>query len=159
MDWHCPHCGGILPQGVPAWVWQLTVADVMSPDPVTLGPEDTLMRALELMRIHGIRRIPIVAADTLMGLVVEGDLKRAQPSTLSDSQEEFNQVMEETPVSRIMINQPVYTTEETPLLEAATTLRETKYGALPVLRGSRLVGIVTDIDVIECLTKLLAQAG
>ena len=67
--------------------------------------------------------------------------------------------MEGTPVSRIMINKPVSVSEETSLLEAATTLRETKYGALPVLRGERLVGIVTDIDVIGCLTKLLAQAG
>ncbi len=159
MDWHCPHCGGILPQGVPAWVRQITVGHVMTPDPVTLGPEDSLMKALEVMRLHGIRRVPIVVSDTLVGLLVEGDLKRAQPSTLSDSQEEFNQVMEETPVSRIMVNQPVSVTEDTPLLDAATTLRETKYGALPVLREGRLVGIVTDIDMVACLTKLVAQSG
>jgi acetoin utilization protein AcuB len=159
MDWHCPQCGTVLPQGTPAWVRQLTVRDVMTANPITLGPEDSLMRALEVMRLNGIRRIPIVVADTLVGLLAEGDLKRAQPSALSDSQEEFNQVMEETQVSRIMINQPVYVSEETPLMDAATTLRETKYGALPVLRGGQLVGIITDTDLIGCLTKLLSQAG
>jgi acetoin utilization protein AcuB len=159
MDWHCPKCGGVLPEGTPAWVRQITVGQIMTANPVTLGPEDNLMRALEVMRLNGIRRIPIVVADTLVGLLVEGDLKRAQPSALSDSQEEFNQVMEETPVSRIMINQPVGVAEDTSLMDAAITLRETKYGALPVLRGGKLVGIVTDIDMIGCLTKLLAQAG
>jgi acetoin utilization protein AcuB len=131
----------------------------MTANPVTLGPEDSLMRALEIMRLHGIRRIPVVLADALVGLVVEGDLKRAEPSTLSDSQEQFNQVMEETPVSRIMVNQPICVREETPLLEAATTLRETKYGALPVVRDGQLVGIVTDIDLIASLTRILSQAG
>jgi acetoin utilization protein AcuB len=136
----------------------MTVAQVMTASPVTLGPEDSLMRALEVMRLHSIRRIPIVVGDTLVGLVVEGDLKRAQPSALSDSQQEFNQVMEETPVSRIMISRPVCVTEETPLVDAATTLRETKFGALPVLREGRLVGIVTDIDLVACLVRLLSEA-
>jgi acetoin utilization protein AcuB len=135
----------------------LTVADVMTANPVTLGPEDSLMRALEVMRLHSIRRIPIVVGDTLVGLVVEGDLKRAQPSALSDSQEDFNRVMDETPVSRIMVSRPICVTEATPLVEAATTLRETKFGALPVLRDGRLVGIVTDLDLVGCLVRILSR--
>jgi CBS domain-containing protein len=159
MENRCPQCGVTLPQGVPAWVRQLTVGQVMTPGPVTLGPEDSLMRAGEVMRMRGIRRIPIVVADTLVGVLAEGDLKRAQPSTLSDSQEEFNRVMEQTPVSRIMIDKPITVTEETPLLEAARTLHNTKFGALPVVREGRLVGIVTDTDLLRCLVDLLTQAG
>jgi acetoin utilization protein AcuB len=155
----CPHCGKPLPQGVPAWARQLTVADVMTRDPVTLGPEDSLMRALELMRKRGIRRVPIVIADTLVGLLAEGDLKRAQPSALSDSEEEFVRVMEATPLSRIMINKPLTVGEETPLLEAARTLHTTKFGALPVLRDGRLVGILTDTDLLGCLAELIEQGG
>ena len=131
----------------------------MTPSPVTLGPEDSLMRALEVMRMRSIRRIPIVVADTLVGLLAEGDLKRAQPSTLSDSQEEFNRVMEQTPVSRIMIDKPITVTEDVTLIEAARTLHDTKYGALPVVRSGRLVGIVTDTDLLRCLVDLAGQAG
>ena len=159
MENRCPQCGATLPQGVPAWVRQLTVGQVMTPGPVTLGPEDSLMRAGEVMRMRGIRRIPIVVAETLVGLLAEGDLKRAQPSTLSDSQEEFNRVMEQTPLSRIMIDKPITVTEATSLLEAARTLHNTKFGALPVVRDGRLVGIVTDTDLLRCLVDLLAQAG
>lgn len=159
MEDRCPQCGVALPQGVPAWARQLSVGQVMTPSPVTLGPEDSLMRAVEMMRTRGIRRIPIVVADTLVGLLAEGDLKRAQPSTLSDSQEEFDRVMEQTPVSRIMIDKPVTLSEDAPLLEAARTLHNTKFGALPVLRQGRLVGILTDSDLLRCLVDLLGQAG
>lgn len=159
MDNRCPECGTTLPQGVPAWTRHLTVSYAMTRDPVTLGPEDSLMGAMQVMRKHHIRRVPIVMGDKLIGLLVEGDLKRAQPSTLSDTEEEFNEVMEQTQVSRIMINEPVTVTEELPLLEAARTLRTTKYGALPVLREGRVVGILTDIDLIRCLVELLEQAG
>ena len=55
------------------------------------------------MQKKGIRRVPIVVADTLVGILAQGDLNRAQPSALSNSQEEFARVMEETPVSRLMI--------------------------------------------------------
>lgn len=158
-DYRCPQCGVTLPHGVPAWTRRLTVAHVMTKDPATLGPEDSLMRALELMRKRSVRRIPVVVADMLVGLLAEGDLKRAQPSTLSASEEEFVRVMEGTPVSRIMINNPITVTAETPLLEAARTLHTTKFGALPVMADGRLVGIVTDNDLLGCLSDLLEQGG
>ena len=131
----------------------------MTADPVTLGPEETLMRASEVMRQKGIRRIPIVVADTLVGLLAEGDLKRAQPSALSDSQEEFDRVMEGTQVARIMIQNPITVPEDTPLTEAAQRLHSTKFGALPVVRDGRLVGILTDNDILRCLVDLLVQGG
>ena len=159
MENRCPECGTALPRGVPGWTRQLTVADVMTKDPVTLGPEDSLMKAVEVMRKRRIRRLPVVVADTLVGLLAEGDLKRAQPSALSDSEEEFHQVMEETPISRIMIQRPMTTTEDVPLLDAAQTLHTTKFGALPVLRDGKLVGILTDSDLVGGLVGLLSQGG
>jgi CBS domain-containing protein len=159
MQNRCPKCGTSLPEGVPAWARHLTVADAMTRNPVTLGPEDTLSQGLEVMRKHGVRRIPIVLGDALVGLLAEGDLKRAQPSALSDTQDEFQRVMEGTTVSRIMIETPVTADEQTPLLEAARTLHSTKFGALPVLRDGKLVGIVTDSDLHRCLVELLEQGG
>lgn len=159
MEHRCPQCGVGLPQGVPAWVRELTVAQVMTASPVTIGPEDTLMRAGELMRMHGVRRFPVVVGGNLVGLLAEGDLKRAQPSALSASEQEFVRVMEETQVSRIMIQNPVTVGADTPLLEAAQTLHNTKFGALPVLRDGRLCGMLTDTDLIHCLSELLTQGG
>ena len=159
METRCPECGTTLPEGTPVWVRQLRVGDVMTRDPVTLGPEDSLMRAVEVMRMRGVRRIPVVVGGVLVGLLAEGDLKRAQPSALSDSEEEFVRVMDGTPLSRIMIPKPITVLEDTPLLEAVQTLFTTKFGALPVLRDGKLVGIVTDTDMLVCLAELLAQGG
>jgi acetoin utilization protein AcuB len=155
----CPECGTTLPRGVPAWTRQLTVADAMTKDPATLGPEDSLMKAVEMMRKRGIRRLPVVVGDMIVGLLAEGDLKRAQPSALSDSEAEFIQVMDETPISRIMIQNPITTTEGASLLEAAQTLHTTKYGALPVLRDGKLIGIITDSDLVQSLVHLLSHGG
>lgn len=159
MQNRCPQCGTPLPLGVPAWTRRLTVADAMTREPVTLGPEESLMRALEVMRRNAIRRIPVVLGDELLGLLAEGDLKRAQPSALSASEEEFHRVMEGITVSRIMIERPVTVDESTPLIEAARTLHTTKFGALPVLNGGKLVGILTDSDLARCLVELLEEGG
>jgi acetoin utilization protein AcuB len=133
----------------------LTVRQYMTPDPITLQPEDSLMRALELMRLRSIRRVPLVLDGVFVGLLVEGDLKRAEPSMLTNSQEEFTRVMEETPISRIMIKNPMTIRPDAPLLEAAETLYTTKYGALPVVEGDTLVGILTDNDMMRALVDVL----
>ena len=133
----------------------LKVRDVMTPDPVTISPEETLMEARQLMRLKKIRRIPVVSDGRLVGILAEGDLKRAEPSTLSSSQEEFNAVMEGTQVNRIMIENLVTATPDTPLVDAARTLHSNKYGALPVLEDGKLVGILTDNDLLGTLVKLL----
>ena len=135
----------------------LKVRDVMNSSVFTLTPEDSLMEALQLMRLRKIRRVPVVVGDRLMGLVTEGDLKRAEPSTLSDTQEHFTAVMEGTQVMQIMIENLVTTTPDTPLLDAARTLWKNKYGALPVIEGEKLVGILTDSDLIGALVRLLER--
>ena len=128
----------------------------MTPNPATLSPEESLMEALQMMRLRKIRRVPVVsAAGKLVGLLTEGDLKRAEPSTLSDTQEEFMAVMEGTQVNRIMIQNLVTTTPDTLLIDAARTLFRNKYGALPVLDGEKLVGILTDHDLIGALVKVI----
>lgn len=133
----------------------LKVKDVMTPSPMTISPEESLMEALQMMRLRKIRRIPVVSGGHLVGLLTEGDLKRAEPSTLSDTQEQFIAVMEGTQVNRIMIENLITTTPDTPLIDAARTLFKNKYGALPVLEGEALVGILTDNDLIGALVKVL----
>ncbi len=136
----------------------LLVSDYMTANPITIEPEEPLMRALEIIRLRGVRRVPVAVGGMLVGLITEGDIKRAEPSTLTDSQEEFTRVMEETPISRIMISKPITTTADTPLMEAAEIMLNTKYGALPVVSGSRVIGILTDNDLTRALVDLMREA-
>lgn len=134
---------------------KLLVSHYMTPNPVTLSPEDSLLQAVETMRLKGVRRIPVTVGSILVGLVTEGDLKRAEPSTLTGSEAEFNKVMEETQISRIMIQNPMTVTSETPLIEAVETLFNTKFGALPVVQGGHVAGILTDNDVVRAFLDVL----
>lgn len=136
----------------------LLVSDYMTPNPIVVEPEDPLLHAIEIIRLRGVRRLPVTVGGMLVGIVTEGDLKRAEPSTLTDSEADFNRVMEETPLSRIMIQNPLTTTADAPLLEAADVLLNTKYGALPVVTGGRVVGILTDNDLIRALVDVLREA-
>ena len=136
----------------------LLVSDYMTENPITIEPEEPLMRALEIIRLRGVRRVPVAVGGMLVGLITEGDIKRAEPSMLTDSQEEFNRVMESTPISRIMISKPVTTTADAPLMEAAEIMLNTKYGALPVVSGNRVIGILTDNDLTRALVDLMREA-
>jgi acetoin utilization protein AcuB len=136
----------------------LLVSDYMTENPITIEPEEPLMRALEIIRLRGVRRGPGAVGGMLVGLITEGDIKRAEPSTLTDSQEDFNRVMEGTSISRIMISKPVTTTADTPLMEAAEIMLNTKYGALPVVSGNRVIGILTDNDLTRALVDLMREA-
>ena len=53
------------------------VSDVMTRDPVTCGPDDTLERAATLMHEHGVSRLPVLEGSRLAGIVARGDLLRA----------------------------------------------------------------------------------
>lgn len=136
----------------------LLVSDYMTPSPIVVEPEDSLMHALEIIRLRGVRRLPVAVGGMLVGLVTDGDIKRAEPSTLTETEADFNRVMEETPLSRIMIQNPLTTTADAPLLEAADVLLNTKYGALPVVTGGRVVGILTDNDLVRALVDVLREA-
>jgi acetoin utilization protein AcuB len=136
----------------------LQVADYMTPNPLTVEPEEPLLRAVEIIRLRGVRRLPVTVGGILVGLVTDGDLKRAEPSMLTDSEADFNRVMEQTPISRIMIQNPFTTTADTLLVDAAEVLLNTKYGALPVVAGSHVVGIITVNDFMRALVEILREA-
>jgi acetoin utilization protein AcuB len=136
----------------------LLVSDYMTESPITVEPEEPLMRALEIIRLRGVRRLPVAVGGMLVGLITEGDIKRAEPSTLTDSQEDFTRVMEGTPISRIMISRPITTSADTPLVDAAEVMLNTKYGALPVVAGERVIGILTDNDLTRALVDVLREA-
>lgn len=55
-----------------------TVADIMSTPVISIGPDDSLFKAAELLDRHGIKRLPVLDADGyLLGIISRGDLVRA----------------------------------------------------------------------------------
>lgn len=131
------------------------VSEIMTRAPYTLGPDDTLADASELMTQHHIRHIPIVSSDgTVIGVVTHRDVLAASDSTvLNKDHENENYVA----LSSIM-STPVQTIEENASLRGtAMRLQKMRMGCLPVVRGGELVGIITDSDFVTVAIHLMEQ--
>jgi acetoin utilization protein AcuB len=137
----------------------MRVGDYMTKDPITVAEDASMKDAMLLLRTHHIRHLPVAMGRLLVGLVSDRDIKRAAPSILSGiDKAEFEQLMEDTPVSRIMTREPFTVSENTPLIEAVQILIEKKFGSLPVVDGKELVGIFTEIDALKVLLDTLNRS-
>ncbi|MBI3449073.1 MAG: CBS domain-containing protein [Acidobacteria bacterium] len=134
----------------------MKVADRMIKQVVTLGENATLRDALLAFQKHHIRHVPIVEGGKLVGIITDRDLKRATPSPFSGADREtFERVVDSTRVGQIMTRNPYTVTPSTPLRDAVKVLHDRKFGALPVVDGETLVGIVTATDMLKDLYDLL----
>lgn len=132
------------------------VGEYMTRDLITVQEDTSMKEAMLLLRTHHIRHLPVVNGKVLVGLVSDRDIRRASPSLLSGiGKNDYEQVLEDTPVGRIMTREPFTVTETTPLVDAVSALVEKKFGSLPVVDGNEIVGIFTDIDALEILLSKL----
>jgi acetoin utilization protein AcuB len=134
----------------------MLVEDVMSRSLVTIAPEETLRTALELLLKNRIRHLPVVDGSTLVGIVTDRDVKRATPSVLSGiDRDEHERVLAETKVAQLMTRDPVTVTPKTKLKGAVELFIKRRVGALPVIDEGRLVGILSDTDIVHVAFDLL----
>src|SRR5207237_2984933 len=134
----------------------MLIQDVMSRSVITLAPTQTLRDAVELLRSKHIRHLPVIEDGRLIGIVTDRDVKRATPSLLSGvDRDEYDRVLDETKIAQIMTREPMTVTPESELKAAVKVFIDRKVGALPVVSGGRLVGIVTEIDLLRVFHDML----
>ena len=134
----------------------MTVAKIMSSAPVVVGPQAPLREVYRMMAEHRVRHIPVVSADGLVGVISDRDVREALPSPLTPGEAaEFAAALDRIPVWEVMAEEVVTVTPRTPLAQAAHMLVGRKIGCLPVLEAGRLVGIVTEIDMLQAFAALL----
>jgi len=135
----------------------LTVAEMMTREPYTLGPDDSLATARELLAEHHIRHIPIVSAEGLLiGLVSQRDVLAAADSSVLNA--DGGGSRESCVALSAIMTSPVQTADESASLRgAAMHLQQNKLGCLPILRQGRLVGIITDADFVAIAINLMEQ--
>lgn len=133
----------------------LSVAEIMTREPYTLGPDDTLADAWSLMNEHHVRHIPIVGNDRLvLGVVSHRDVLAASDSSVLHAGHSKDAYVA---LSEIM-SHPVQTIDEHASLRgAAIHLHKHKMGCLPVTRDGKLIGIITDSDFVSIAIHLMEQ--
>jgi len=120
----------------------ISVADFMTRDLVTVRPSDDVALAESLLRLGGIRHLPVVEGGRLEGLLTQRDLLRALASDRPGARQQ--------PVAGIMIRDVTTVPPEAGLAHAAKLMLERKFGCLPVCDAAgALLGIVTESDFVR----------
>jgi CBS domain-containing protein len=133
------------------------VRDWMTPNPVTATPSTTLPEALELMKKHKIRRLPVVDDGQVVGIVTRGDLRGAQPSQATSlSIFELNYLIGRITLNQIMTRKVVTIPDTATIQDAAQLMLQHKLAGLPVLRAGELVGIITESDIFRLVVRMWA---
>jgi len=135
----------------------MLVGDRMTKRPITITEDTGIDKALELMHSEKVRRLPVLNKHgQLVGIVSELDLLKASPSPATSlSIYELPYLLSRIKMRDIMTKDVVTATEDMPLEEAALIMAENKIGGLPVMRGDKLVGIITETDLFKIFLEML----
>jgi acetoin utilization protein AcuB len=121
---------------------------------LTITPKTTLPEAIRLVQHRGIRHLPVVEDDELVGIVSDRDLKRAMASPATSLEaHELRYLLDAVTVDEIMTHAVITVGRTFPIEEAARLMATEKVSALPVTERGRLVGIVTETDVLELFVR------
>ena len=131
----------------------------MTSSVTSLDPQARLLDAVLMMRSSGFRHIPVCTDGILVGIISDRDVKRFSPSLLGQvSQEEYNQIFEDTTIEKVMSKDPVAMQPSSSIKEVVDLMHDRKFGAVPVVDGDKkLVGIVTTTDALGLLRTLLDE--
>lgn len=163
-----PDSGVSATRGAPT----MRAKDVMTSEVVTVAPDDTVYDVAQTLVENGIRGVPVVKEDRLVGFVSDGDLvHRAEIGT--DARPRSWWLTLVTPeakmtrdyikshahrVDELMERHVITVTEDTSLAEVATILERERIERVPVVRDGQLVGIVGRGDIIQKFASQRAAA-
>ena len=124
----------------------MKIKSLMVVNPITVTTKHSVQQALELMKLNSIRHLPVVdAKKQLKGLLTLADLKQALlPSMLGD-----------LCLADMMIKNPITVSPDDDVEIAAQVIYKHKVGGLPVVKGQRLVGIITESDLLRAFIDMM----
>jgi acetoin utilization protein AcuB len=135
----------------------MKVVDIMTKDPLTVMPTETIGQADELMNTNKIRQLPVVQGRDLVGIVTDRDIRSFLSGSLLEGVEAREEALN-TKVREIMTTEPMTLSPDDDLQEAVEIMIDEKIGGIPVVdEAEGLVGIVTYVDVLRCFLNRLQE--
>ena len=123
----------------------MRVDQIMTREVATITPDKQVGQALKLMQKRGIRHLPVVQHNRMVGWITSRDLREVLLASM----------LEKITVGDVMVQAPITVTPDTGVEEAARLVVEHKIGGMPVMEGDRLVGVLTMLDLISAFTAML----
>lgn len=132
---------------------EMIVEEIMRTEVVALSKDDSIANAIKLMNEKKIRHLPIIDENQrLIGLVTDRDIRDATPSILFET-EKFKELLQ-NPLKMIMKTEIITGHPLDFVEEISAILYEHRIGCLPILKDDKLVGIVTETDLLRTLVEL-----
>ncbi|MHB1024219.1 MAG: CBS domain-containing protein [Desulfobacteria bacterium] len=130
----------------------MLVGKRMTRNPKTVSPDDPLSLAAGILREHRFHHLPVVEGGRLVGILSDTDLRNA---SFAVPVEAGGGAAGDRPVREAMRTEVWSVTPDDSVEDALLILTREKFGALPVLSGDRLVGIITRADLLNAFVDLL----
>ncbi len=128
----------------------------MRQDVTTVDSHDRITVVMRSLQKRGVRHVPVVDAGELVGIVSDRDVKSAMASAALPSRgERPGSMLDELAAADIMARPVVTVAPSFPVEEAARLMVTKRISALPVTDGGRLVGIVTDTDLLQLFVRAM----
>jgi acetoin utilization protein AcuB len=125
----------------------------MTRDPKTVSPDEPLSAAARILREHRFHHLPVVEGGKLVGILSDTDLRNA--SYAATPPEGGERHAGDRPVREVMRTEVWSVTPEDSVEDALLILTRERFGALPVLEGDRLAGIITRSDLLNAFVDIL----
>lgn len=135
------------------------VKDWMVSDPITVAPQATVAEAKALLEAYRIRHLPVVDCGRLVGMITDRDIRLASMPRARMERAHPDALLQLIRVGQVMTPGPTTASPDMPIAEAARIMLERRYGGLPVVTDGRLVGIITQADLLKALIALLKAEG
>ena len=139
----------------------MIVAKRMMRNPVFVDESDSMKKAMDILKSREIRHLPVLkGGEKLVGILTERDIKQASPSPATALEiREIYYLLDKITVKQIMTRRPYTIAPDAPIEEAALVMREKKIGCLPVMEGGKLVGILTETDILDAFIESMGVSG
>jgi acetoin utilization protein AcuB len=124
-------------------------------------PADTpVLDARQEMVKQQIRHLPVTRGRELLGIVTDRDIRLSLPSTATSlSVWEMNYLLTKLTVEQVMTKTVITVASSRPVQDAAQLMLDHKIGALPVVDGGQMVGIVTETDLLRAFVRMVTPEG
>jgi acetoin utilization protein AcuB len=133
----------------------MLVGKRMTRNPRTVSPDDSLSFAAGILREHRFHHLPVVEGGRLVGILSDTDLRNVSFAAIPAEEGAAG----DQPVRAAMRSEVWSVTPDDSVEDALLILTREKFGALPVLSGDRLVGIITRADLLNAFVDLLDVNG
>ena len=129
---------------------KVNVRDYMARKPQVLGVNDTLDLAEDIMTMGRIRHLPVLDEGKLVGIISQRDMFRSAAVTALGFEVDTQKALVKTiRVKKVMTEKVVTISPDATVKEAASLMIEKKIGCLPVVEGMKLIGIITETDILR----------